>query len=113
MVKEYLREKIDMLNENRESLIREKERLLVVKECFHDNIVEIQENSDIDFEIFSPRTKGSSPKGRLNELYSQINEIKKQIVKKSREIEMVDLEINNFKTMLAEVEELEQKSKRQ
>lgn len=109
MVKEYFREKIDMLNENREALVRERERLLVVKERFHDNIVEIQENSDIDFEIFSPRTREYSPKGRLNELYSQITDVKKQIVKKSREIETIDLEINNFKIMLSEVEKLEQK----
>ena len=107
MVKEYLKEKLDTIMESKDSLVNERNRLLVIKNRLHDSIIEIQENSDIDFEIFSPRNGGYSSRGKLNEMYQQLNDIKKQIVSVSRELENVIAKENNFKFMIQEVEELE------
>ena len=103
MVKEYLQEKADALKSEKERLIQEKERLDGARNRLHESIVEIQENADIDFEIFSPRAYMYASKGRLGEMYQQINDIKKQQVQVARELESVTAELDKFEIMLEEV----------
>lgn len=106
MVREYFEEKISVLNEKKADLEEKRNRFLVNKERLRDNIMEIQENANIDFEIFSPRTARGSYKGKLKEFYAQINDVQKEIDKVSRELENVEAELKMFYAMLNEIEEL-------
>lgn len=111
MVKEYLTEKLDEILKTKEIMIDKKEHMIVVRDGLRNNIIEIQEKSDVDFEIFSPRNAGQSSRGKLNEMYQQLDKVKKQIVGISRELDTIEQEENNFKYMLTEIAELERKAK--
>lgn len=110
MVKEYLQENIDALSLEKDRLVNEKNRLNSIKNRLHASIVEIQERSDVDFEIFSPRAEKHSSKGRLNEMYQQMNSVKKQLAQISRELEEVSGKLSRFEIMYSEVESLEKKA---
>ena len=106
MVKEYLQEKVDAFKTEKERLLQEKECLDGARNRLHESIVEIQENADIDFEIFSPRADMHASKGKLHEMYTQMNDIKKQQVLVTRELESVTAELKKFEIMLEEVKNI-------
>ena len=106
MVKEYLQEKVDAFKTEKERLLQEKERLDGARNRLHESIVEIQENADIDFEIFSPRADMRVSKEMLNEMHQQMNDVKRQQAQTARELEEVTAKLDKFLYMLEEVQNL-------
>lgn len=109
MVKEFLKKNIDELGLEKEKLENESARLNFMKKRLYESIEEIQQNADVDFEVFSPRTEGNSSKEKLNDMYEQINEVKKQFVQISRKLEEVSAKLQNFEIMLSEIEDMEKR----
>lgn len=103
MLEEYI---IKHQKDAKDKLDKEKRKL---KECqdlektIRKEIREIQQNADIDFEIFSPRAGESSLKGKVKQLYENLDLLKTSIIKLQNNIEIYTQKKDEFTIMLEEL----------
>lgn len=74
-------------------------------------IEDIQKNSDIDFEIFSPRATDKSLKGKMKQLYENLQVLEESILKLEKKAEEYKEKEEKFSVMKKELESLLQKAK--
>ena len=104
MVKEYIEQKKEkteaQILENRKKLkvLEETEKLICGK-------IERIRQSDIDFEIFSPRTGEMSLREEIHELEQKLRQIRIEKVNMQEMLDELLIKKNNFEIMLKELEE--------
>lgn len=108
MVKEYIQQK----KKNTEIQIAEKKKELKkvqeMEKIICGNIERIQQ-SDIDFEIFSPRTGEISLRGKKKELEQELGKIRVEMVNIEEEIGRFEKKREDFEEMLREIEKMSAK----
>lgn len=110
MLEEYLTEN---LRESREKLEKEKRKLCEcrdMEQTIQREIQEIQNNTDIDFEIFSPRATDKSLKGKMNQLCGNMQILRESIEKLERNIEKYEKREKEFSIMEGELEKLKKQA---
>ena len=104
MVKEYIEQKKEkteaQILENRKKLkvLEETEKLICGK-------IERIRQSDIDFEIFSPRTGEMSLREEIHELEQKLRQIRIEKVNMQEMLDELLIKKKNFEIMLKELEE--------
>lgn len=104
MVKEYIEQKKEkteaQILENRKKLkeLEETEKLICGK-------IERIRQSDIDFEIFSPRTGEMSLREEIHELEQKLRQIRIEKVNMQEMLDELFIKKQNFEIMLKELEE--------
>lgn len=112
MLREYLENNLKHLDEKRKELLAEIKDAQQKEENLRHTIEERQENINIEYEIFSPRTSQGSTKENLNLMYYQIEEIEKQRNILFEKLDQISAEWNCFKSMLSELNQLENGDKK-
>lgn len=110
MLEEYLAEN---LRESREKLEKEKRKLCEcqdMEQTIQREIQEIQKNTDVDFEIFSPRATDKSLKGKMNQLCGNMQILKESIEKLERSIDRYEKRVKEFSIMEEELEQLKKQA---
>lgn len=104
VVKEYIQQK----KERTETALSEKTEMLKklqeTEKIIYENIQRIRQ-SDIDFEIFSPRTGEKTLRDEIVEMEQKLGEIKTQKTDIQETISELKIKIGNFEEMLKELEE--------
>lgn len=104
VVKEYIQQK----KERTETALSEKTKILKklqeTEKIIYENIQRIRQ-SDIDFEIFSPRTGEKTLRDEIVEMEQKLGEIKTQKADVQETISELKIKIRNFEEMLKELEE--------
>lgn len=104
VVKEYIQQK----KERTETALSEKTEILKklqeTEKITYENIQRIRQ-SDIDFEIFSPRTGEKTLRDEIVEMEQKLGEIKTQKADVQETISELKIKIRNFEEMLKELEE--------
>lgn len=104
VVKEYIQQK----KERTETALSEKTEMLKklqeTEKIIYENIQRIRQ-SDIDFEIFSPRTGEKTLRDEIVEMEQKLGEIKTQKADVQETISELKIKIGNFEEMLKELEE--------
>lgn len=106
MLEEYIRKNYE---EAKDQLDKENRKL---KECqelektVKKEIREIQQNTDIDFEIFSPRAGDGSLKGKVKQLYENLDLLRTSISKLQSNIEVYTRKTDEFTIMKEELRSL-------
>lgn len=112
MVKEYIQGKLKSARNTLEIKNKEWNRNQEQERFLKESIRKMQEEEDIDFEIFSPRTGEYSIKGKINEMYEKLNYLISLNGKLRAEIEQLETEEQKFQTMADELEKLEKLANR-
>lgn len=107
MVKEYIQGKLKTARNTLETKNKEWNRNQEQERYIKESIRKMQEEEDLDFEIFSPRTGEYSIKSKINEMYEKLNQLISLNGKLRLEIEQLEIEEQRFQTMADELEELE------
>mgnify|MGYP003279073878 CR=1 FL=1 len=107
MVKEYIQGKLRSVRNTLEIKNKEWNRNQEQERFLKESIRKMQEEEDIDFEIFSPRTGEYSVRGKINEMYEKLDQLISLNGKLKVEIEQLETEEKKFNTMASEIEELE------
>lgn len=116
MLGEYLKENLEDLQEKLEKEERKLQECREMEKAIKGEIRQIQENSDIDFEIFSPRAFDHSVKGKMNQLYENLQLLMESIEKLEKNMEQYKSKEEMFTVMQQEWEDLlkrAEKSKKQ
>lgn len=104
VVKEYIQQKKERtktaLSEKTEML----KKLQETEKIIYENIQRIRQ-SDIDFEIFSPRTGEKTLRDEIVEMEQKLGKIKTQKADVQETISELKIKIGNFEKMLKELEE--------
>lgn len=104
VVKEYIQQK----KKRTETALSEKTEMLKklqeTEKIIYENIQRIRQ-SDIDFEIFSPRTGEKTLRDEIVEMEQKLGEIKTQKTDVQETISELKIKIGNFEKMLKELEE--------
>ena len=104
VVKEYIQQK----KERTETALSERTKMLKklqeTEKIIYENIQRIRQ-SDIDFEIFSPRTGEKTLRDEIVEMEQKLGEIKTQKTDVQETISELKIKIGNFEKMLKELEE--------
>lgn len=104
VVKEYIQQK----KERTETALSEKTEILKklqeTEKIIYENIQRIRQ-SDIDFEIFSPRTGEKTLRDEIVEMEQKLGKIKTQKADVQETISELKIKIGNFEEMLKELEE--------
>lgn len=104
VVKEYIQQK----KERTETALSEKTEMLKklqeTEKIIYENIQRIRQ-SDIDFEIFSPRTGEKTLRDEIVEMEQKLGKIKTQKADVQETISELKIKIGNFEEMLKELEE--------
>lgn len=104
VVKEYIQQK----KERTETALSERTKMLKklqeTEKIIYENIQRIRQ-SDIDFEIFSPRTGEKTLRDEIVEMEQKLGEIKTQKTDIQETISELKIKIGNFEEMLKELEE--------
>lgn len=104
VVKEYIQQK----KERTETALSEKTEILKklqeTEKIIYENIQRIRQ-SDIDFEIFSPRTGEKTLRDEIVEMEQKLGKIKTQKADVQETISELKIKIRNFEEMLKELEE--------
>lgn len=104
VVKEYIQQK----KKRTETALSEKTEILKklqeTEKIIYENIQRIRQ-SDIDFEIFSPRTGEKTLRDEIVEMEQKLGEIKTQKTDVQETISELKIKIGNFEEMLKELEE--------
>lgn len=104
VVKEYIQQK----KERTETALSEKTEMLKklqeTEKIIYENIQRIRQ-SDIDFEIFSPRTGEKTLRDEIVEMEQKLGKIKTQKADVQETISELKIKIGNFEKMLKELEE--------
>ena len=106
MLGEYLKEHLD---DAQDKLQKEERKLKECKEMekiIQNEIRQIQESSDIDFEIFSPRAIDYSMKGKMNQLYENLQLLTENIEILEKNIEEYKSKEQTFSVMQKEWNEM-------
>lgn len=104
MVKEYIQKKKE---EREEALLKkqgERKKLQETEKIIQENIQRIRQ-SDIDFEIFSPRTGKKTLRDEIVEMEQKLGKVRTQKTNVEEEIEKLSEEKKNFEEMLKELKE--------
>jgi chromosome segregation ATPase len=103
VVKEYIQQK----KERTETALSEKKEMLKklqeTEKIIYENIQRIRQ-SDIDFEIFSPRTGEKTLRDEIVEMEQKLGKIKTQKADVQETISELKIKIGNFEEMLKELE---------
>lgn len=106
MIKEYIENKrknsLEQLKIKQSKLLENKKKEEYLKKL----IKEIQDKSDIDIEVFSPRVEGSSIKNRINENYEELEKVLAQNSHLEDEITILKSKYDKYCFMTKELEEL-------
>lgn len=104
VVKEYIQQK----KERTETALSEKTEMLKklqeTEKIIYENIQRIRQ-SDINFEIFSPRTGEKTLRDEIVEMEQKLGKIKTQKADVQETISELKIKIGNFEKMLKELEE--------
>lgn len=104
VVKEYIQQK----KERTETALSEKTEMLKklqeTEKIIYENIQRIRQ-SDINFEIFSPRTGEKTLRDEIVEMEQKLGKIKTQKADVQETISELKIKIGNFEEMLKELEE--------
>lgn len=110
MLEEYIQKNLEDTEEKLEKEERKLEECREMEKTIRDEIQQIQEHSDIDFEIFSPRDSDHSLKGKMNQLYENLQLLTESIEKLEKNIEQYKTKKQEFSIMYQEWEEMKKKA---
>lgn len=106
MLREFIEENQKEARAGVERETRKLKECREMKKTILSEIQNIQMNSDIDFEIFSPRATDKTLKGKMNQLYENLQILEESIVKLEEKIKEYGEREEKFTIMKKELEEL-------
>lgn len=109
MVKEYIQEQVSLTEEKLAEKKSELKKVLDAEQVIRDKICRIQKESDMNFEIFSPRAGKISTRDQVRELEQERQKIETEAELLKKEVETLEDQDVNFQLMILEIEELEGK----
>ena len=110
MVKEYLEDKLEIVLKSIELKKRQYEENSNMEHISKEEIFRIQEASDINFEVFYPRSGSISLKGKIDELYRRLEKVSFENQELRESLDMLERQKEEYRFMLNEVIELETKA---
>lgn len=105
LVKEYIEQQKKLAEEKIEKKQEEMKQIQETEKIISSKIEKIKQ-SDMDFEIFSPRTGEISLRERVKILEKELGQIRIQKVSLQETIDNLLEEKGNFEKMLEEIEEM-------
>jgi len=110
MVKAYMSKKLKIVTESIGQYEQDLKRSQDLEVVIRENIRKIQEDSDIDFEIFSPRLSSQSLKEEINGLYENLNQVMLENMRRREEISILREKQEKYRQMLDEIIKMERNS---
>ena len=71
----------------------------------------LQNDKNIDFEIFSPRMEEKSIRAKMNDYYEELHEIQEKKEKVKKELDMASEKMEKFRIMAAELMNLDKQAR--
>lgn len=104
MVKEYIQQKLKNTEEELAKRQEELKKLQETEKIVCENIQRIRQ-SDIDFEIFSPRTGEKTLRDEIVEMEQKLGKVRVRKADVQETMEELVIKKNNFEEMMRELEE--------
>lgn len=111
MVKEYLSEKLSSTLEKISSLEERYKESSNRIDLLEQDIYRMQEESNINFEVFYPRSGSISLQSKINQLSCKLQETSAENKKIKRTLKELEQKRDKYQYMIDEITELEKRSK--
>ncbi|HIS31768.1 MAG TPA: hypothetical protein IAB44_09535 [Candidatus Limivivens intestinipullorum] len=108
MLKEFLNDHLTKAREELTEVMKQYKAVCEEEKVILENIEKTEQNADIDFEIFSPRS-GDSLKDKLSSLNANLKTVREKKEQVKKEIDRISGDLENYKVMMAEYIALEKK----
>jgi len=110
MVREYFDNKLKNIDENIKVKQQEYDKNCDLEQILKKDIFKIQEESDINFEVFYPRSGSNSRRGKMNELCERLNKVEIEKLELRETLDFLKEKRNKYQLMLNEIIELVNRS---
>ena len=108
MLKEFLNDHLTKAREELTEVMKQYKAVCEEEKVILENIEKTEQNADIDFEIFSPRS-GDSLKDKLSSLNANLKTVREKKEQVKKEIDRISGDLETYKVMMAEYIALEKK----
>lgn len=111
MLKEYILENMENARIRVIGVMKNYNQICETEKKIEEKINMLQNDKNIDFEIFSPRMEEKSIRAKMNDYYEELHEIQEKKEKVKKELDMASEEMEKFRIMAAELMNLDKQAR--
>ncbi len=111
MLKEYILENMENARIRVIGVMKNYNQICETEKKIEEKINILQNDKNIDFEIFSPRMEEKSIRAKMNDYYEELHEIQEKKEKVKKELDMASEEMEKFRIMAAELMNLDKQAR--
>lgn len=111
MLKEYILENMENARIRVIGVMKNYNQICETEKKIEEKINILQNDKNIDFEIFSPRMEEKSIRAKMNDYYEKLHEIQEKKEKVKKELDMASEEMEKFRIMAAELMNLDKQAR--
>ena len=111
MLKEYILENMENARIRVIGVMKNYNQICETEKEIEEKINILQNDKNIDFEIFSPRMEEKSIRAKMNDYYEELHEIQEKKEKVKKELDMASEEMEKFRIMAAELMNLDKQAR--
>ena len=111
MLKEYILENMENARIRVIGVMKNYNQICETEKKIEEKINILQNDKNIDFEIFSPRMEEKSIRAKMNDYYEELHELQEKKEKVKKELDMASEEMEKFRIMAAELMNLDKQAR--
>ena len=111
MLKEYILENMENARIRVIGVMKNYNQICETEKKIEEKINTLQNDKNIDFEIFSPRMEEKSIRAKMNDYYEELHKIKEKKEKVKKELDGASEEMEKFRIMAAELMNLDKQAR--
>ena len=111
MLKEYILENMENARIRVIGVMKNYNQICETEKKIEEKINTLQNDKNIDFEIFSPRMEEKSIRAKMNDYYEELHKIQEKKEKVKKELDGASEEMEKFRIMAAELMNLDKQSR--
>ena len=111
MLKEYILENMENARIRVIGVMKNYNQICETEKKIEEKINILQNDKNIDFEIFSPRMEEKSIRAKMNDYYEELHEIQEKKEKVKKELDMASEKMEKFRIMAAELMNLDKQAR--
>ena len=111
MLKEYILENMENARIRVIGVMKNYNQICETEKKIEEKINTLQNDKNIDFEIFSPRMEEKSIRAKMNDYYEELHKIQEKKEKVKKELDGASEEMEKFRIMAAELMNLDKQAR--
>ena len=111
MLKEYILENMENARIRVIGVMKNYNQICETEKKIEEKINTLQNDKNIDFEIFSPRMEEKSIRTKMNDYYEELHKIQEKKEKVKKELDGASEEMEKFRIMAAELMNLDKQAR--